>query len=211
MIVQLEVGPLGSNAYLLKDEAGGGGGAVIDPGAEGERIVERCRREGLTPAYVIDTHGHVDHTGANGPLKAAFPEARLCVGAADAPMLADPVASLAALLGAAADGPAPDLLLEDGQMLELGSVALEVLATPGHTPGSICLLARDEGPAQLFCGDLVFRDGVGRTDLPGGSRQQLEASIRRRVLTLPDETVLWPGHGEATTVGRERRSNPFLS
>ena len=103
-----------------------------------------------------------------------------------------------------------DKLLDEGDEVRFGSCVLRVLTTPGHTPGGICLLADSTLPAQLFCGDLVFRDGVGRVDFPGGSGAQLLESIRRKVLTLPDETVLWPGHGEPTTVGRERAHNPFL-
>ena len=210
LIVRLEVGPLCANAYLVKDE-GSQEGVVIDPGAEGLRIVERCRQEGLEPRHIVDTHGHVDHVGANRALKEAFPDAQLCIGAGDASMLTDAVASLAVLFGGAECGPPADALLEDGQELQFGSSVLEVVATPGHTPGGICLRGDRAGEPQLFCGDLVFRGGVGRTDLPGGDAGQLMASIRRRVLTLPDRTVLWPGHGEPTTVGQERQYNPFLT
>jgi glyoxylase-like metal-dependent hydrolase (beta-lactamase superfamily II) len=208
-VIRLQVGPLCSNAYLLRGKAEAAG-VVIDPGAEGERIASRCRAEGLEPLFIINTHGHVDHAGANAVLKAAFPDAQLAVGVGDADMVTDPAASLAAAFGGPSGNCAPDLLLEDGQELRFADAVLTVLETPGHTPGSICLLARQQGPPQLFCGDLVFRGGVGRTDLPGGDRDALAASIREKVLTLPDETVLWPGHGEKTTVGRERRENPFL-
>ena len=210
LIVRLEVGPLCANAYQVRDE-GSEAGVVIDPGAEGPRIAERCRREGLAPLYIVNTHGHVDHAGANGALKEAFPAARLCIGAADAPMLTDAAASLAALFGGSGDGPPADVLLEDGQELGFGSCVLKVLAAPGHSRGGVCLLDERSDVPQLFCGDLIFRGGVGRTDLPGGDAEQLMASIRERVLTLPDRTVLWPGHGEPTTVGRERRHNPFLA
>jgi hydroxyacylglutathione hydrolase len=209
LIVRLEVGLLCANAYLVRDE-GSRAGVVIDPGAEGPRIVERCRREGLEPLYIVDTHGHVDHAGANGALKEAFPEAPVCIGSGDAPMLTDAAASLAALFGDPECGPPADVLLEDGQELRFGASVLRVVATPGHTPGGICLLGGPADEPQLFCGDLVFRGGVGRTDLPGGDGARLMASIRRRVLTLPDRTVLWPGHGEPTTVGQERTHNPFL-
>jgi len=209
LIIRLEVGPLASNAYLVRDN-GGEEGAVIDPGAEGDRIVQRCRTEGIVPRLLINTHGHVDHIGANAALKAAFPDALLCVGARDADRLTDPVANLTALFGGSASGPAPDVLLEDGQELRFGSVALRIIETPGHTPGGVCLLAPDESPPQLFCGDLIFRRGVGRSDLPGGDPEELAASIKQRILTLPDETTIWPGHGEGTTVGEERIENPFI-
>ena len=125
-------------------------------------------------------------------------------------MLRKPSRRLLANLPGWKAGPRADVLLEDGAELELGAAVLTVLATPGHTAGSVCLLARGETPPQLFCGDLIFHGDVGRTDLPGGSSAQLLASIREKVLTLPDETVLWPGHGEETTVGEERRHNEFL-
>jgi glyoxylase-like metal-dependent hydrolase (beta-lactamase superfamily II) len=209
-VIRLEVGSFAANAYLLMDfesEAG----AVIDPGGEGERIVETCRTEGLAPRFIINTHGHVDHISANAALKAAFPDALLCIGARDAARLQDPVANLAAVFGDPEACPEAELLLEDGQELTFGAVVLKAIETPGHTPGSICLLAGQEDPPQLFCGDLIFRQGVGRTDLPGGDWQALLDSIRSKVLTLPDQTVLWPGHGDMTTLGEERRENPFLS
>ena len=209
IVVPIEVGPMAANAYLLRDETSADG-AVIDPGGDGDRIVERCRAEGIEPRYIIDTHGHVDHIAANADLKAAFPEAQLCIGAGDAGQLTDPAANLSAVFGLLLDGPAADKLLADGDELRIGAVTLSVLAAPGHTPGGICLLAAQETPPQLFCGDLIFRRGVGRWDLPGGSRPDLMASIRERVFTLPDQTVLWPGHGPATTVAEERIDNPFM-
>ncbi len=209
IVVPLEVGPMAANAYLLRDETSADG-AVIDPGGDGDRIVERCRAEGVEPRYIIDTHGHVDHIAANADLKAAFPEAQLCIGAGDAGRLTDPAANLSAMFGLPLDGPAADRLLADGDELRFGAVTLSVLAAPGHTPGGICLLAAQETPPQLFCGDLIFRRGVGRTDLPGGSWPDLVESIRERVFTLPDETVIWPGHGPATTVAEERIDNPFM-
>ena len=210
LIVRLEVGPLGANAYLVRD-ARTGEGVIIDPGAEADRILESCRREDLTPLYIINTHGHYDHIAANGPLKEAFPQAQLCIGADDAPMLTDARASLAVLLGRTECGPPADVLLQDGQTLSFGASVLEVLATPGHTPGGVSLHCDRAGEPQLFCGDLVFRDGIGRTDFPGGDPRRIMASIRERVLPLPDRTVLWPGHGGPTTVGRERKHNPLLA
>jgi len=208
-VIRLQVGPLAANAYLIGDEDSPAC-AVIDPGDEGRRIIDECRRQGLQPQFIIDTHNHADHVGANAELKAAFPEAELCIGARDADGLANPVVNLSVMLGMELRGPAAERLLEEGDQVCIGRLALDVLETPGHTPGGICLLAAGETPPQLFCGDLIFRGGVGRTDFPGGSGAQLLGSIRQKVLSLPDETVLWPGHGEQTTVGQERRTNPFL-
>jgi len=209
IVIRLQVGPLASNAYLLKDEASGAG-AVVDPGAEGDRIVERCREEGLEPRLIINTHAHADHIGANAALKEAFPDALICIGAEDADRLADAAANLSALVPEPVQSPPADLLLRDGQQVHFGSAVLEVMETPGHTPGSICLLARQPEPPQIFSGDLIFQGSVGRTDLPGGSTEQLFGSIREKLLPLDDETIIWPGHGERTTLGAERKGNPFL-
>lgn len=209
-VIRLEVGPMPTNAYLVRAEEGGAG-VVIDPGADAGRIIQRCRDEGLTPVYIINTHAHTDHIGANAALKREFPDAQLCMGALAADRIGDPVDNLSAAFGTVSGSPPADVRLRDGQELQFGSVVLEVLHTPGHTPGAICLLARREDPPQLFCGDLVFRRGVGRTDLPGGDPAALRRSIRDKVLVLPDETVILPGHEEVTTVGEERRENPFMA
>jgi hydroxyacylglutathione hydrolase len=208
-VIQMVVGPLQSNAYLLRDEETGEG-VVVDPGGDGDAIAARCRNESIAPRLIVNTHGHMDHIEANRELKDAFPEARLCIGEADAPMLTNGVKNLSILMGMTFRSPAADVLLCDGDVLEFGACSLKVLATPGHTPGSICLLAAGESLAHVFCGDLVFAGGVGRVDFPGGNMNDLLHSIRSRILTLPDDTILWPGHGPDTTVGRERRRNPFL-
>ncbi|MCD6416968.1 MAG: MBL fold metallo-hydrolase [Planctomycetes bacterium] len=199
-----------TNAYLLKDEREAAG-VVVDPGGDADKIARRCAAEGIAPLYIVNTHGHIDHIGANATLSAHYPDALLCIGAADAPRLLDPLANLSAALGMSDGAPKPDLLLQEGDRLEFGASALEVLETPGHTPGGISLLARGGTPAQLFCGDALFRRGMGRTDLPGGDAQALLDSIEEKIFALPDETVVWPGHGEPTTVGEEKRENPFLT
>ncbi len=203
-IICLTVGSLGCNCYLLKDEVSGDG-AVIDPGGEGERIIQACESEALRPRYIINTHGHADHTGADAELKHAYPTASLCIGRQDADLLADSVRNLSVMLDLKGAPPGPDLLLEEGQRLEFGACVLRVLQTPGHTPGSICLMADGEEPAVVFCGDLIFKAGVGRTDLPGGSLAALRRSIQGKIFTLPDRTVLLPGHEERTTVGAEKK------
>ena len=208
-IIRMEVGPLATNAYLVKDEAGADG-AVIDPGADGKRIAQRCADAGLTPLYIINTHAHPDHIGANAALKAAFPAVMLCLTRAAAVRLSDADTDLMTHFGDARPSPAPDMILKDGDELSFGAGLLRVLTTPGHAPGSICLLAPLEQPQHLFCGDLVFRGSVGRTDLPGGDPDRLMDSIRSKVLTLPDDTIVHPGHGPETTVGEERENNPFF-
>ncbi len=183
---------------------------MIDPGAEGDRIARRCADIGMTPLYVINTHAHPDHIGGNAALKDAFPYAQICVARLAAAQLVDSDTRLSIPLGDVRPSPSPNMILKEGDELAFGGGLLRVLSTPGHMPGSICLLAPDESPQHLFCGDLVFRDSVGRTDFPGGDREQLQASIRQKVLTLPDDTILHPGHGPETTVGRERQHNPYF-
>lgn len=202
-ITCLPVGPLACNCYVLKDETSGEG-VVIDPGGDADQVVNACLGDGITPRSIINTHGHADHVGANAALKRAFASAELCIGRGDAAQLRHRVRNLSVLLAIDTDSPEPDRTLQEGDRLEFGSCSLTVVETPGHTPGSICLVARQESPIVVFCGDLVFRGGVGRTDLPGGSMAQLKRSIEERVFTLPDDTVLWPGHGERTTVGCEK-------
>lgn len=199
------VGALETNCYLVYDDETREC-AVIDPGAEHEKIVAAIADLELKPVIVLNTHGHVDHIGANSDIvqKYAVP---LAMHAADTDMLkVSDYIELSLLLGAR-NSPAPDRLLSDGDEIAVGRTSLRVLHTPGHTPGSIGFV---QG-GVLFSGDTLFCGGVGRTDLPGGSWKDLERSIRERILTLPEETVVLPGHGPWTTVEQERSSNPFLT
>ena len=206
MIVRmLHVGPLQTNCYIVgcKDTKEG---AIIDPGGDAKRILAEVERLGLKIKYVINTHGHFDHTLANKEVVKAT-GARLAIHSADAPMLSKGGgAFFFGIMGKAS--PPADVILDEGQVLILGEIELKVLHTPGHSPGSICLYSEEEG--VLFDGDVLFNMGMGRYDLPGGDYRVLMESIQR-LLALPDETTVYPGHGPATTIGRERRSNPFLS
>jgi glyoxylase-like metal-dependent hydrolase (beta-lactamase superfamily II) len=204
------VGPLQACCYIVAPDEGAEA-AVIDPGGDAEAVAEQVRHCELAPRYIVLTHGHIDHTAAAAELKRAFPDAELAIHEADAPMVRDAEASLAAWIGLPFEPAEPDRLLADGDTLGLGPHTLEVLHTPGHTPGGISLLVRlPEGPDLVFSGDTVFAGGIGRTDFPGGSYSQLIDSIRSRLLTLPGDTIVHPGHGEPTTVDEERRTNPFL-
>lgn len=205
MIVRmLSVGDLATNCYVIGCEETLEG-IVIDPGGNPERILAQVRGLNLRVTQIVNTHGHFDHTLANGAVKSAT-SARLAIHQADADMLTNPLKSLSFWAGGLRPGPAADLLLKDGDVVRFGRQELAVLLTPGHSPGSISLA----GSGLVFTGDALFQGGIGRTDFPGGSYEVLLRSIRTRLLTLPDETVAYPGHGPATTIGEERRENPFL-
>jgi len=210
IIKTLTVGPILTNSYIVGDESSKEG-MIIDPGGDGKRIVDEVRRLGLTIKYVVNTHGHFDHTLANSEVMTALkilqdsPPA-LAIHPADATLLA--VGGGAAWFGVQADpSPPPDLELNEGDVLTLGDIELEVWHTPGHSLGSVSLVCPAEG--VVFDGDVLFNAGIGRTDLPGGDYYTLMNSIKR-LLTLPDETKVYSGHGPATTIGDERRSNPWL-
>lgn len=202
----VEVGPLGVNCCLLGCEETGQG-IVVDPGGDVDRILIAIQKRNLTIRTIINTHGHFDHVGGNRQLKDAT-AAELLIHQADEPMLSR-VAAVAGMYGMSAqNSPAPDRFLEDGIVVEFGSHSLQVIHTPGHTPGGCCLYLVSE--QLLISGDTLFADGVGRTDLPGGSHEQLVNSIRSKLFTLPDQTVVWPGHGPSTTIGHEKHHNPYL-
>ena len=185
---------------------------IVDAPQGAEAIIAHCDSRGLTPQLLVNTHGHADHIYCNKLLKERWPAMQIAVGRADAKLLSSPLRNLSPLMAAWVKSPPPDRLLADGDRIELGSAALEVLATPGHTKGSISLFSPD-GPASqpiVFTGDALFAGGIGRTDFPGGSHETLLESIRRRLLALPPETVVYPGHGPASTIAEEARTNPFL-
>jgi hydroxyacylglutathione hydrolase len=205
IVKMLCVGLLQTNCYIVGCEDTKEA-AIIDPGGDAKLILAEVKRLGLKIKYVINTHGHFDHTLANKEVVKAT-KASLAIHSADAPMLTmGGGAFFFGIIGKAS--PPADMILEEGQALTLGNIELKVLHTPGHSPGSICLYSEEEG--VLFDGDVLFNMGIGRSDLPGGNYSVLMESIQK-LLTLPDETTVYPGHGPATTIGRERRSNPFLS
>jgi hydroxyacylglutathione hydrolase len=199
----LAVGPLQANCYLVGC-ADGREGLVIDPGGDAPVILRAIERAGLEPQVILNTHGHVDHTAANRAVREAT-GARLYIHQADVPMIERPDAEWAALVGGAEPSGA-DATYAEGEVLEVGSLAVRVVHTPGHSPGSVCLSLGE----VLFTGDTLFAGGVGRTDLPGGSWEELEASLRRLVEEFEPATRILPGHGPSSTLEQERRSNPWL-
>ncbi len=202
----LEVGPLGVNCFILGCEETGQG-VVIDAGGDARDIIAVVERQGLTITHVINTHGHFDHIGANRALKERF-GANLMIHAADIPLL-DRAADIAKAYGIPGENsPQPDTCLEDGMEISFGKMTMTVLHTPGHSPGGCCFYL--EAEQKIITGDTLFADSIGRTDLPGGSHEQLLDSVRAKLFTLPDHVVAYPGHGPETTIGHEKRHNPYF-
>jgi len=204
MIVEkLVVGPLACNCYIVADEKTKEG-VIIDPGDEAEKILGRVKSLGLDIKLIVLSHGHVDHTAALNEVKEAI-GAEVAVHADDRATLKDDFLSLFTGIKQPVIAP-PQRLLKDGDEIRAGGLSFKVLHTPGHTPGGICLY----GEGVLFSGDTLFSYGIGRADLPGGDAGRLLDSIKCRLLSLPDKTMVYPGHGPDTTIGTERRGNPFL-
>ena len=207
-IIQMTVGMMGVCCYIAACETTGKA-VIIDPGGDEEDILQRCREDKLEVVYIVNTHGHPDHVCGNRRIKEAT-GAAIVMHEADADFFGqDKVEQFFSQLGLTPSPPA-DKRVKDGDSLVFGEESLAVIHTPGHTPGGICLYAKP----NLFSGDTLFAGGVGRTDFPGGSTGELLQSIKGRLLTLPEDTVVWPGHGyggEQSTIGREKSSNPFLT
>ncbi|MBI2885902.1 MAG: MBL fold metallo-hydrolase [Chloroflexi bacterium] len=199
------VGPMDNNVYLIYDEEAKEA-LLADPAMQSEPIWEFIQQRALALKYIVNTHGHSDHCWNNAYFKEHAPAARFLIHQGDEPMLASLAQSGLRWGMKVAPSPPPDGYLEDGQALQVGGIAVEVLHTPGHTPGSSCLYV----PGVVITGDTLFKQSIGRYDSPGGSLERLLASIRARLLVLPDETVVCPGHGPTSTLGDERENNPFL-
>jgi glyoxylase-like metal-dependent hydrolase (beta-lactamase superfamily II) len=207
ILKELVVGPFGSNCFIVGCEATKKG-MVIDPGADADAIVKAVRDHGLKDILIVATHSHMDHVGALLPVRDDL-DARYAVHEADVEGMSPDM--FARLFGLATGGsfkapPEPDIILHDGDVLEVGELRFTVLHTPGHTRGGISLL----GAGVVFAGDTLFNFGIGRTDLSGGDYATLIHSIMSRLMSLPDGTVVYPGHGPSTTIGMERKRNPFL-
>jgi glyoxylase-like metal-dependent hydrolase (beta-lactamase superfamily II) len=201
--------PFAENSYVVWVD-GGTEAFVIDPGFEPEVILEFLADRGLTLAAIVCTHGHVDHIAGNRALKEAFPAAPIVIGHGDADMLVDPELNLSAGFGIPVTSPPKDRGVSDGEELTVAGVPLAVWEVPGHSPGHVVYFVRETSPPMLLGGDVLFRGSVGRTDFPGGSFVQLAAGVRAKLWPLPAETVVYPGHGPVTTIGHERRTNPFV-
>jgi hydroxyacylglutathione hydrolase len=204
IIKALAVGPMMSNCFILGCDRSLEA-AVIDPGDEADRILFSLAESKLKVKYIINTHGHFDHVGGNKRLKDAT-DADILIHSGDAQMLGD-LASDAASIGMRTENsPPPDRMVDDGDLITFGDITLTVLHTPGHSPGGISLYA----DGVVFAGDSLFAGSIGRTDFPGGGHDLLLSSIRKKLFVFGDDVRVLTGHGPETTIGREKRFNPFV-
>lgn len=195
----------GSNTYIIACEETHEG-AVIDPGVSAKPVVRLIESEKIQVKYIINTHGHIDHIAANRGVYDAT-KAEIMIHEKDAKMLTNVASNLSMLMGQPVTSPPANRLLKDGDTIQIGkTIELQVLHTPGHTDGGICLYT----PGVLFSGDTLFAQSIGRTDFPGGSMKTLLNAIRTKLFTLPDETMVYPGHMGPTNIGFEKQHNPFL-
>jgi hydroxyacylglutathione hydrolase len=204
IIKKLEVGPIMANCFILGCESTKEA-VVIDPGDDADRILMELAKSELNVKYLINTHGHFDHVGANKRMKEVT-GAKLAIHPDDEPMLNE-LSHSASMFGLSADNSPPaDILLKDGDEITFGEITLKVIHTPGHSKGGICLYTQ----GHLFAGDTLFAGSIGRTDLPGGDYDTLISSIKQKLLSFDDKTIVYTGHGPETNIGNEKRNNPFL-
>ena len=204
IIKKLAVGPIMANCFIIGCESTKEA-AVIDPGDDSDRILMELAKSELNVKYLINTHGHFDHVGANKKLKEVT-GAQLAIHPDDEPMLNE-LSHSASMFGLSAENSPPaDILLKHGDEIRFGKITLKVIHTPGHSKGGICLYTK----GHLFSGDTLFQGSIGRTDLPGGDYDTLISSIKQNLLAFDDETIVYTGHGPETNIGYEKRSNPFL-
>lgn len=204
----VESAPFGENTYIAH-LAGRDDCIVFDPGFEPDEILRYLDENSLVPAAMLITHGHSDHIAGNGTLKERFPNCPIVIGKGDAAKLTDPKLNLSAAFGAQLLSPPADVLLAEGDTYSAAGMEFEVLEIPGHSSGHVVFLLRG-APILVFGGDVLFAGSIGRTDFPDGSFDELEANIHAKLFTLPDDTQVLPGHGPPTTVGDEKRTNPYV-
>jgi glyoxylase-like metal-dependent hydrolase (beta-lactamase superfamily II) len=182
---------------------------VVDPGFEPDKIVALLSRRGLTPVLFLLTHGHADHIGGNAAMKQRWPDVPLVIGAGDEFMLADADANLSAPFGMPITSPPADQTVREGEKFQAAGIDFEVLEVPGHSPGHVVYVLAGEQPRIVLGGDVLFQGSIGRCDFPGGSQRLLLSGIREKLFPLGDDTLVYSGHGPRTTIGQERRTNPF--
>lgn len=203
-VIAMSVGLLGANSYIIYHDVTGEA-VVIDPGGDGQTIFNKIRSNQLKAKYILLTHGHFDHIDAVGWLKEKI-GAKVAIHRKDASFLEDSYKNLSFSMGIESIQPKADIILEHGNSIDIGDLVLRIIHTPGHSPGSISIICKD----FVFTGDTLFKGSIGRTDLPGGNLRQILTSIKEKLLTLEDDTIVYPGHGPKTTIGVEKLTNQFL-
>jgi glyoxylase-like metal-dependent hydrolase (beta-lactamase superfamily II) len=207
-IDRLILGVYETNCYILRSNEATKDCLIVDTGLGAGKLIKFLEEHKLNPAAVVLTHGHIDHIAGVAALRSRFPDIKVYIHKLDAEMLAEPRTNLSAMtVGSFSIEPA-DFSVEEQSCIEQAGLKLNVLHTPGHTPGGICLYSKDEG--IVFTDDALFADSIGRTDFPSGSIEQLLKSIMEKLFTLPDETKVYPGHGPITTIAHEKAHNPFF-
>ena len=206
---RLVLGEFENNCYIARNNDSAAECLVIDTGLDVQPLLKFLERGKLAPAAVILTHGHIDHIAGVDALRKKFPSILIYIHKLDAEMLGDAAGNLSLMAGSSFTAGKADRLVDEGDIIEKAGVKLRVIHTPGHTPGGICLYSEKDG--IIFVGDTLFAGSIGRTDFPNGDMRQLIEGIKRKLFVLPDNTIVYPGHGPETTIGREKTDNPFLS
>jgi glyoxylase-like metal-dependent hydrolase (beta-lactamase superfamily II) len=204
----IESAPFGQNSYLVWQE-GRDDAFVVDPGFDTRSILELLHTKRLGLSAILNTHGHVDHIAGNAALKEAYADSHLIIGRNEAAALTDAEINLSGPFGIPITSPPPDRLVDEGERVDIAGFTFDVREIPGHSPGSVIFVCKMYDPAFVFGGDVLFAGSIGRTDM-GGNYNQLMSGIFAKLLVLPDDTLVYPGHGPVTTVGDEKRSNPFV-
>ncbi len=183
---------------------------VFDPGLEPDKILDFLDAQGLEPAAIVNTHGHADHIAGNEALKSRWPHAPLVIGKNETQLLTNPKLNLSRFSGIDLISPPADQTVAEGESYSAAGLTFDVHEIPGHSPGHVVFVWRGGSPFHVIGGDVLFAGSIGRTDFPGGSFESLASGIHRRLFTLPEDTIVWPGHGPDTTVGEEKENNPFV-
>lgn len=204
-ICRLTVGPISTNCYIIMEESKKRA-LIVDPGGDADRIMNKIKELQVSVEAILLTHGHFDHMLAADTLREKY-QVKVYLGQDDSELIKNPMENVSGMFGKPMSTHA-DVLLRDGQVLELAGFEIKVLATPGHTKGGVCYYIEKESVA--FSGDTIFQASVGRSDFPTGSGASLSKSIREKIFTLPEDTQLFPGHGDSTVVSYEKKYNMFV-
>lgn len=209
-IATIVLGDFQTNCYCVRADQNSGDCLIIDPGLSPEPLVQMLHHNKLAPVSIVLTHGHADHIGGVETIRQHWPQVKVAIHKGDAAMLTDPTLNLSVMAGGMVQARPADFILDSDQStFEAADMSFELMHTPGHSPGSISLYSPEQD--ILFAGDAIFAGSVGRTDFPGGSHELLIKMIQQKLLVLPDKTTVYPGHGTPTTIGNEKKFNPFLS